>query len=151
MNTPTQSPTQPLTQSMTICGHSFTIPAPYSPGPHNLTPGEAEALNTTLADRINKNLSYSIKTMLAKGASFESIAERVATYAAVYRFRARSEASLELEARRIAIKALGIDASRNVNELEIARKLHDDPAIWAEARARLEARGELVRELGFKL
>jgi len=143
MNTPTQS--------LTILGHNFTIPAPYSPGQHNLTPGEAEALNATLADRINKNLSPSIKDALSKGASLESIAERVTSYAAVYRFRAKSEAMLELEARQLAIKALRGDTSRSISELEIARKLHDDPALWAEARVRLDARGELVRELGLQL
>jgi len=142
MNTPTQS--------VTIVGHNFTIPAPYSPGPHNLTAGEAEALNATLADRINKNLSPTVKDMLSRGASLESIAERVTSYAAVYRFRAKSEAMLELEARQLAIKALRGDTSRSISELEIARKLHDDPSIWATARARLDARGELVRELGFK-
>jgi len=143
MNTPTQS--------VTIAGHNFTIPAPYSPGPHNLTAGEAEALNATLADRINKNLSPTVKDMLSRGASLESIAERVTSYATVYRFRAKSEAMLELEARQLAIKALRGDTSRSISELEIARKLHDDPAIWAAARARLDARGELVRELGLQL
>jgi len=143
MNTPTQS--------LTILGHNFIIPAPYSPGPHNLTPGEADALNATLADRINKNLSPSIKDMLSKGAPLESIAQRVADYAAVYRFRAKSEAMLELEARQLAIKALRGNTSRSISELEIARKLHDDPALWAAARARLDARGEIVRELGLQL
>jgi len=58
---------------------------------------------------------------------------------------------LELEARQLAIKALRGDTSRSISELEIARKLHDDPALWTAARARLDARGELVRELGIQL
>lgn len=50
----------PVTQ-ITVQGLTFEAPQPYKSGPHELTEGEASALNQTLAENLRNNFAPTIK------------------------------------------------------------------------------------------
>jgi|SRR5215469_267820 len=55
---------QPKMGSITIQGLEFNVDYPYSPGPQELTPGEASALNQTRAENLRNNFAAQIKALI---------------------------------------------------------------------------------------
>jgi hypothetical protein len=86
----TMSDTNTATQTLTIQGRTFTIPAPYTAGPRELTAGEAAALNQTMAENIRNNFAGMMKKA-AEGDSPRQLGQaELDEYAAAYKFGERS-------------------------------------------------------------
>lgn len=60
---------------ITIQGLEFEAPQPYKPGAHELTEGEASALNQTLAENLRNNFAPKIKAEMAKYRQANGLAE----------------------------------------------------------------------------
>lgn len=62
-------------QTITIQGLEFEAPQPYKAGAHELTAGEASALNQTLAENLRNNFAPRIKAAMAEYRKANSLAE----------------------------------------------------------------------------
>ena len=92
-----------------IQGLEFSVPAPYNPGPHELTEGEAKTLNQTLAENLRNNFAGKMKDGAIPEAELDS---KFAEYAASYAFGVRagggggSRDPVEVEAMNLARDAI---------------------------------------------
>lgn len=152
--------TTPVTTPITIQKFVFQAPAPYSAGIHELTAGEASALNRVLAENLRNNFAPTIKKATEGGAVLDAddLQAKFAAYAASYAFASgRASKSIvdpvEKEAHRIAkehvttaLKNKGFNM-KNLPEGAIAKYVADylatKPAkVYDEARARVNAASE---------
>jgi hypothetical protein len=139
-------------EQITIAGHSFNVPMRYEEG-HELTAGEASALNQTYHENIRNNLAKKAK----EGALTQ---EEVDSYAQSYQFGIRAAGTgvtrdpVQSEAMRIAKKQVGDllrKSGKKVSDYEVeaindaARKLiAKDPAILDLARQRVAEQQSLA-------
>lgn len=78
------------TEQITIAGHVFNVPVRYAEG-HELTAGEASALNQTYHENLRNNFAKSVKEALEAGAFDQgSFQEKLDEYALSYQFGVRS-------------------------------------------------------------
>lgn len=66
---------QPSVMSITIQGLEFEVDRPYATGPHELTAGEANALNQTRAENLRNNFAGKIKSAMEDYRKANSLAE----------------------------------------------------------------------------
>lgn len=121
-----------MEKQITIAGQSFVIPLRYIVG-HQITEGEAAALNQTLAENIRNNMAKKVKD----GAGQAEVTE----YATGYEFTVGGVASerkvvdpIEREARKIAKAALAAKV-QEVHGLSLSKFYVGD-----EGKAALEAK-----------
>lgn len=130
-----------------ILGQEFSVPPAYSPG-HQLTPAEAQALEGLRLDRIREQLSKSQRNGAPRLTQPE-----VEAFARAWNFEFRPETAwrrdeVDREARGLAeLRAAGSGLTPGDLEWEqqVAR-LAADSELREQARARVEARRELLRE-----
>lgn len=126
-------------EQITIAGHSFNVPVRYQEG-HELTSGEASALNQTYHENIRNNLAKRAK----EGTLTQ---EDVDAYAADYQFGVRAAGTggatrdpVMSEAMRIAKKQLGEmlkKAGKKIGDYEVS-------AINSAAKALLDKSPEIL-------
>ena len=147
-------------EQITISGHSFNVPVRYEEG-HELTAGEASALNQTYHENLRNNFAKKVKDA---GASPDTAAlqAELDTYANDYQFGLRvagvgvSRDPVLSEAMRIAKKQVGElikKAGKKPSDYEpaainaAAKGLIDkDPQILAIARSRVAEQQTLASE-----
>jgi hypothetical protein len=150
-------------EQITIAGHSFNVPVRYEEG-HELTAGEASALNQTYHENLRNNFAKKVKDASDNGATpdLAALQAELDAYAAEYAFGVRSGGGgvsrdpVMSEAMRIAKKQIG-DLIRakggKVNNYEpaaitnAAKALLDRPegaAIMEAARKRVEEQKTLA-------
>lgn len=150
-------------EQITIAGHSFNVPLRYEEG-HELTAGEASALNQTYHENLRNNFAKRVKDASENGATpdLASLQAELDKYAGDYQFGVRtggggaSRDPVMSEAMRIAKKQIG-DLIRakggKVNDYEpaaitnAAKALLQRPEgeqIMAVARARVEEQKNLA-------
>lgn len=100
-------------EQITIAGHSFNVPVRYEEG-HELTAGEASALNQTYHENLRNNFAKKVKDAGA-GADISALQTELDAYAGEYQFGVRtggggggvSRDPVMSEAMRMAKKQLG--------------------------------------------
>jgi hypothetical protein len=148
-------------EQITIAGHSFNVPVRYEEG-HELTAGEASALNQTYHENLRNNFAKKVKDA-GEAADLAALQAELDAYAGEYQFGVRSGGGggvsrdpVMSEAMRIAKKQIG-DLIRakggKVNNYEpsaitnAAKALLDRPegaAIMEAARKRVEEQKTLA-------
>jgi hypothetical protein len=100
-------------EQITIAGHSFNVPVRYEEG-HELTAGEASALNQTYHENLRNNFAKTVKEATDAGnADLGALQAKLDEYAASYQFGVRSGGGgatrdpIMSEAMRIAKKQIG--------------------------------------------
>lgn len=146
-------------EQITISGHSFNVPVRYEEG-HELTAGEASALNQTYHENLRNNFSKKVKDAGAS-ADLAALQAELDTYANDYQFGVRTSGGgavsrdpVMAEAMRIAKKIVGEKikaAGKKVSDYEqaaingAAKALIDrDPAILETAKARVSEQQSLA-------
>lgn len=142
-----------MTEQITIAGHAFNVPARYEEG-HELTAGEASALNQTYHENLRNNFAKKVKDAGAT-ADLTALQAELDAYAEAYAFGVRAAGAgtgatrdpVMSEALRLAkkqigelIKAKGGKVSQYPADqiTAAAKKLLDkDPAILDLARQRV--------------
>lgn len=143
-------------EQITIAGHTFNVPVRYEEG-HELTAGEASALNQTYHENLRNNFAKSVKESAeANGGSADlaALQAKLDAYAAEYQFGVRTGGGggtrdpVMSEAMRIAkakvgqlIKASGKNPRDYTNEaISGAAKalIERDGSIMEEAKRRVE-------------
>lgn len=77
-------------EQITIAGQVFNVPVRYEEG-HELTAGEASALNQTYHENLRNNFAKQVKEGLESGnETVESLQSKLDTYAADYQFGVRT-------------------------------------------------------------
>lgn len=101
-----------MTEQITIAEKTFSVPVRYEEG-HELTAGEASALNQTYHENIRNNLAKKVKEQVAAGAFDQAAFQAtVDAYAAEYQFGVRTPGTgvtrdpVMAEAMRIAKKQI---------------------------------------------
>lgn len=79
----------PDTDTITIAGHAFTVPTRYAEG-HELTAGEASALNQTYHENLRNNFAKKVKDGTEANVGVEVLQSQLDTYAAEYEFGVRT-------------------------------------------------------------
>lgn len=143
-----------MTEQITIAGHTFNVPVRYEEG-HELTAGEASALNQTYHENLRNNFAKKVKDAGAT-ADLAALQAELDTYAETYQFGVRAAGAgsssprdpVLSEAMRIAKKQIGdlirakggkVNAYPAEQITEAAKKLIDrDPAILDLARQRVQ-------------
>lgn len=132
----------PDTKSITIAGHSFEVSTPYVAG-HQLTEGEAKALNQVRCENIRNNTANKVKEALENGGDPASI---VAEYDQSYEFTLAATGGrqvrdpVEREARSLARSAIKQKLAAD------GRKLKDiDKDKLAEAIDTVAARDDILK------
>jgi len=139
-------------ETITIAGYSFNVPVRYEEG-HELTAGEASALNQTYHENLRNNFAKKVKETVEKGGTAESLQTELDAYAAAYAFGVRTGGGgaprdpVMAEAMSIAkgiIRAALKKKGKKVSEVdpkainEAAKKLIDrDSTIVETAKARV--------------
>lgn len=142
-------------EQITIAGQVFNVPVRYEEG-HELTAGEASALNQTYHENIRNNFARQVKEGLESGnESLESLQKKLDSYAEEYQFGIRTGGGavrdpVQAEAMNIAkshIRALLRKKGRKVSDVassaitDAAKKLlaHPEhgPKINETAKARV--------------
>lgn len=99
-------------EQITIAGHSFNVPVRYEEG-HELTAGEASALNQTYHENLRNNFAKRVKEHTEKGGAAADLQPELDKYASEYAFGVRtggggvSRDPVMSEAMRIAKKQIG--------------------------------------------
>jgi hypothetical protein len=149
-------------EQITIAGKTFNVPIRYEEG-HELTAGEASALNQTYHENIRNNLAKKVKEAEEAGAfDHAQMQATVDQYANEYQFGVRVAGTgvtrdpVKSEAMRIAKKQLGEMLRKNgkkIGDYEVAainaaaQKLIDkDPQIMELARQRVEEQKSLAQQ-----
>lgn len=149
-------------EQITIAGHTFNVPVRYEEG-HELTAGEASALNQTYHENIRNNFAKKVKDA-GETADLSALQTELSAYADSYQFGVRTSGGtvsrdpVMSEAMRIAKKQIG-DLIRakggKVSDYEAsaindaAKALLSKPqgeAILAVARQRVEEQKSLASE-----
>lgn len=150
-------------EQITIAGHSFNVPARYEEG-HELTAGEASALNQTYHENLRNNFAKKVKDA-GEGADVAALQAELTKYADDYQFGIRTAGAgvsrdpVMSEAMRIAKKQVAEmikKAGKKVNDYEAsainaaAKGLIDkDPQIMEIAKTRVAEQQSLAQnELG---
>lgn len=148
------------TQSVTIQGQQFTIPAPFLEG-HVCKPNEAGALNQLFAENIRNNFAQKMKSAKDAGQAVPGQSELDA-YAASYSFGVRAVKSkisdpVEREARALVWAALKARLVANGTKLKtltedaiedlIVKALEKHPKFREQARAVVAARQAVTGDL----
>lgn len=77
-------------EQITIAGQAFNVPVRYEEG-HELTAGEASALNQTYHENLRNNFAKTVKEGLESGSeTVETLQTKLDTYAAEYAFGVRT-------------------------------------------------------------
>jgi hypothetical protein len=159
-----------MTDQITIAGHPFDVPVRYAEG-HQLTAGEASALNQTFHENIRNNIASKIKKSTPEGAEFSWDDSAVSTwqsevnkYAEEYQFGVRSgggrgpamdpETKLAVEEAEAAIvmgvKSQGQTPPKGKDLRALAHQVLDGPQgdrFRALARRRLRATQEAANSV----
>ena len=123
----------------------FHISEPYHPGPYELSPAEAHALNTIRADNIRNNLSRKSRPL-----SLEEVLEYDSKYSFGQRITSQSS-TIQSEIRRIAL--LRAEESGRLNGLtsdqiqSLAERLMLSPEVIREAQRNLEVQKEVGQQI----
>lgn len=150
-------------EQITISGHSFNVPVRYEEG-HELTAGEASALNQTYHENLRNNFAKKVKDA-GEGADITALQAELDAYANEYQFGVRtagvgvSRDPVMSEAMRIAKKQVSElikKAGKKVTDYEAsainaaAKGLIDkDPQILEIAKSRVAEQQSLAQgELG---
>ena len=147
---------------ITIAGHTFNVPVRYQEG-HELTDGEASALNQTYHENLRNNFASKVKEGTSNGKSVEDMQAELDTYAEGYQFGVRTGGGgtrdpVKSEAMRLAkekikefLRGKGVKASAITAELlnEKAKALIEkDPKIMELAKKRIaEAQAAATEDL----
>lgn len=158
------------TQSVTIQGEIYEVPAPYVPG-HVLTETEAAVLNQAFAAHIRNNIVAKMRQRAAKGEP-PLTEQDVHDYAMAYTFEARKRRGphvepddpVEKEARRLAkaaivaalrrkgrtLKSVSPDKEARQAWLEnmIDQMLSHDPSLRESAAQLVESRRNTLANVG---
>jgi hypothetical protein len=147
-------------EQITIAGHSFNVPVRYEEG-HELTAGEASALNQTYHENLRNNFAKKVKDAGA-AADLAALQAELDAYAEAYAFGVRTAGTgvsrdpVMSEAMRIAVKQIkdlirskgGKPSDYESSQInEAAKKLLSRPEgeqIMAVARARVEEQKQLA-------
>lgn len=143
------------TRTLTVAGHEFTIQAPYVAGPHELTEGEAAALNQTRAENISNQLRKALALIAEDGnrsdeQKLADMTKLVAERDAEYTFGVRAAGAprvvdpVQKEARAIAREAITAKLK------EQGRKVKDIDAEALEAKIAEIAATDKVQRLAQK-
>lgn len=141
-------------EQITIAGHAFNVPVRYEEG-HEMTAGEASALNQTYHENLRNNFAKKVKEAGAS-ADVGSLQTELDAYAQAYQFGVRAAGTgvgsttrdpVMSEALRLAKKQIGdlikakggkVSNYEPAQITEAAKKLIDrDPAILDLARQRV--------------
>jgi len=127
-------------EQITISGHSFNVPVRYEEG-HELTAGEASALNQTYHENLRNNFSKKVKDA-GEGADLSSLQAELDTYAEAYAFGVRTAGTgisrdpVMAEAMRIARKQVA----------ELIKKAGKKPSAYEPAAINAAAKGLLDKD-----
>lgn len=101
-----------MTKSITVAGHIFEVAQPYAAGTHDLSEGEAAALNQVRAENIRNNMASRVKAAMKdapEGTPLPAeLVEEFAAYERDYAFAIRQPGQVRetdpiaVEARKIA-------------------------------------------------
>lgn len=135
-----------MDDQITIAGQTFQVPLRYSEG-HELTAGEASALNQTYHENIRNNMAKRVKEASEAGTDLPTLQGEVTKYASEYQFGLRtgggtSRDPVEAEAIRIAkskITAALKQAGKKVGDV--------DASALTEAAKALVGRDASIMEL----
>lgn len=149
---------------ITIQGQSFKVPIRYAAG-HQLTEGEAGALNQTLHENLRNNFAKKVADGVEAGIPLNVLQQQLDDYAAEYQFGARSGGGgfrgdpvmtlamgIAREMVRNVIKAKGLDAEEwpPARITQASKALLDsqgeDGKIITTARKQIEAEKEAAKE-----
>lgn len=143
------------TKIITIAGAQFEVAQPYVAGPHELTEGEAAALNQTRAENIRNNMATKVKEGTSEdGTVSEEVKALVAQYDAEYSFAVREAGQgrvvdpVETEARKIARAAINAKLRAEGRAVKSVDKEVMEAAITqvAATEAVMKAAAKAVRE-----
>lgn len=128
---------------ITIQGQTFKVPIRYSAG-HQLTDGEAGALNQTFHENLRNNFASKVRDGIEAGVPVETLQQQLDDYATDYQFGVRSGGG---GFRGDPVMTLAMNMARDlVRNAVKAKKLSDDdwPAsrVSQAAKALLESQGE---------
>jgi len=127
-------------EQITISGHAFNVPVRYEEG-HELTAGEASALNQTYHENLRNNFASKVK---AGGASpdLSALQTELDTYASDYQFGVRV-AGVGVSRDPIMAEAMRI-AKKQVNEL--IKKAGKKPSDYEQAAISTAAKGLIEKD-----
>ncbi len=77
------------TDTITISGHAFQVPVRYAEG-HELTAGEASALNQTYHENLRNNFAKKVKEGVEANVGLDILQQQLDAYAAEYEFGVRA-------------------------------------------------------------
>ena len=149
-------------EQITIAGHSFNVPVRYEEG-HELTAGEASALNQTYHENLRNNFAKKVKDAGAS-ADLTALQAELDKYATEYQFGVRTSSGVGVsrdpvmsEALRIAVKQIkdlikakgGKPSDYEASAINGAAKTllsrPEGEQILAVARARVEEQKQLAQ------
>ena len=117
--------------NLTIAGKTFEVSTPYSAGPHELSVGEAHALNQTRAENIRNNMARLIKENSEKPEdqqiSDDELQAKVTEYDNAYEFGVRQAGSgfsrdpIMVEARALVKEAIRKQIKESNQEMPDAK------------------------------
>lgn len=126
-------------EQITIAGHPFNVPLRYEEG-HELTAGEAQALNQTYHENLRNNFAKKVKEHVEKGGKHHELQPELDKYAHEYQFGVRTGGG-GVSRDPVMSMAMRI-AKKKITELIAAKgkkaKDYEPAAITAAAKALLE-------------
>lgn len=154
-------------QTVTINKQQFNLPAPYAEG-HQVTAGEASALNQLLVENVRNNITGKMKKIEEENEKRKAAGQpelpqigqaEIDAYVAEYKFGVRTGGStvrdpIEAEARRIAQSLVNDALKKNGKKIKdvsdeqmeqlITGALEKNPVIRERAKAIVEARSSAL-------